>query len=192
MNIYLISTLRSSQMICSYRRDSCYRRDSRPLGVSTPLPHILVNTAVAIKSKLIHLLTFKWTLSLEKYSPDFNECLPNFHRHHWRQLDVKTFARWSLIMEKCYWTTRIIQIIPTSKSKVARSPIECSTQVVLHIQMKLTSAPVQTRHTEHGILPAGLVYLGTHIVVRQQSARRQPWGWRLNLFYMEPGGATPW
>ena len=55
-----------------------------------------------------------------------------------------------------------------------------------------TYTSVRTRHTEHGILPAGLVYLGTHIVVRQQSARRQPWGWRLNLFYMEPGGAAPW
>ena len=61
-----------------------------------------------------------------------------------------------------------------------------------YFHMKLTSAPVQTRHTKHGILPAGLVYIGTYIVVRQQSARRQPWGWRLNLFYMKPGGAAPW
>ena len=28
--------------------------------------------------------------SADQYSPDFNVCLANFHRHHWRQLGVET------------------------------------------------------------------------------------------------------
>ena len=52
-----------------------------------------------------------------------------------------------------------------------------------HLQVKGRKKPDKVFHTG---------YIGTYIVVRQQSARRQPWGWRLNLFYMEPGGAAPW